>query len=289
MNKDIQIYVADIQASIQRKKHGVWIDATLSEREMLRQINVMLANSPVKGASDFSVSMSEGFGGIRIRDGYSLADISKIARLIHMHGDLAIALVKRLSDVDEVYEAIETGYFGRFDSLADFARQNPNDLPKKLSIDATDDAYQTIAENMEGAGEIFSIVLGDDIHVFAHPPATVIPLARERKKRIVISKDERQNFTKKYGEVGRLLLDRPEITDMEEAERAMEECYQGAYRSLGHFAWDLVQDELSAGWPDIMPYINFDKQGQDFVEDGTVLCFYTSDSKLHVFWHPKHH
>ncbi len=62
------IYVACLASYNNAILHGVWIDATQSEDEIMEEIWSMLENSPEPNAEEYAIHDYEGFGNIPIHE-----------------------------------------------------------------------------------------------------------------------------------------------------------------------------------------------------------------------------
>jgi len=65
MNKDINIYVADLSAYNNGILHGIWINALDEVDEIQDQINAMLEKSPEEYAEEYAIHDYEGFDGAK--------------------------------------------------------------------------------------------------------------------------------------------------------------------------------------------------------------------------------
>ncbi|RUQ93073.1 antirestriction protein ArdA [Legionella septentrionalis] len=116
------IYVACLASYNKAILHGVWIDATQSEDDIMEEIWEMLDNSPEPNAEEYAIHDYEGFGSIKIHEYESISNIVEYASFIQEHGELGLAL---LCDylVDDAQTMLEDHYQGCYDSEVDFSRQ----------------------------------------------------------------------------------------------------------------------------------------------------------------------
>ncbi|XOV77470.1 MAG: antirestriction protein ArdA [Aestuariibacter sp.] len=169
MSHDIQIYVADLAAYNAGYLHGVWIDATLSTDDIQNEIQAMLAKSPVSDAEEYAIHDYEGFEGVSLSEWEGLDSVHQMANFIEEHGALAAGLINHFDDVDTAIKAIDDGYHGCYESLADYAQQVTEDcttIPQHLQyyID-----YESMARDWDMSGDIFTIELvHDELHVFSN-------------------------------------------------------------------------------------------------------------------------
>lgn len=139
------IYVACLASYNNAILHGVWIDATQSEDEIMAEIWSMLDNSPEQNAEEYAIHDYEGFGSIPIHEYESIHNIVEYASFIHEHGELGLALLCDYS-IDDAQTMLEDHYQGCYDSEVDFAQQlfdecYAHQLPDTLSCYFDYDAF----------------------------------------------------------------------------------------------------------------------------------------------------
>ncbi|KTD77896.1 antirestriction protein [Legionella worsleiensis] len=116
------IYVACLASYNNAILHGVWIDATQCEDDIIKEIWEMMDNSPKPNAEEYAIHDYEGFGSIKIHEYESISNIVEYASFIQEHGELGLALLCDYS-VDDAQTMLEDHYQGCYDSEVDFARQ----------------------------------------------------------------------------------------------------------------------------------------------------------------------
>ncbi|MFO8646145.1 antirestriction protein ArdA [Legionella pneumophila] len=116
------IYVACLASYNNAILHGVWIDATQSEDDIMEEIWEMLDNSPEPNAEEYAIHDYEGFGSIKIHEYEGISNIVEYASFIQEHGELGLALLCDYP-VDDAQTMLEEHYQGSYDSEIDFARQ----------------------------------------------------------------------------------------------------------------------------------------------------------------------
>ncbi|HAT1795736.1 TPA: antirestriction protein ArdA [Legionella pneumophila] len=116
------IYVACLASYNNAILHGVWIDATQSEDDIMEEIWEMLDNSPGPNAGEYAIHDYEGFGSMKIHEYEAISNIVEYASFIQEHGDLGLALLSDYS-IDDAQTMLEDHYQGCCDSEVDFARQ----------------------------------------------------------------------------------------------------------------------------------------------------------------------
>ena len=163
-----KIYTADLAAYNAGKLHGAWIDATQDVEVMERDLKAMLAASPMSEPDEYTIFDTDGFEGARIDEGTSLQAVHDLAHLIIEHGRLGAALVTYCDgDTDEASCLLDDGrYLGVWESTADYVQhfmEQTTDIPDHLAMYID---YQAIARDMELNGEIFTINIDGETHVF---------------------------------------------------------------------------------------------------------------------------
>lgn len=116
------IYVACLASYNNAVLHGVWIDATQSEDEIMENIWDMLDNSTEPNAGDYAIHDYEGFGNIKIHEYEAISNITEYASFIEEHGKLGLALLPDYS-IDDARLMLDEHYQGVYDSEVDFAKQ----------------------------------------------------------------------------------------------------------------------------------------------------------------------
>lgn len=82
------IYVACLASYNNAILHGVWIDATQSEDDIMDEIWTMLDSSPESNAEEYAIHDYEGFGNIQIHEYESIYNIVEYASFIQEYGEL---------------------------------------------------------------------------------------------------------------------------------------------------------------------------------------------------------
>ena len=165
-----KIYVADLAAYNAGRLRGAWIDATQEPDEIKAEVQAMLAESPEPVADEHAIHDTDGFEGVYISEWASFEDVHEIALLIQEHGALGAELLNHWNnDVAEVSRLFENGYYlGVFDSVADYVQEiieETTEIPDHLAgyID-----YASMARDMELNGDIFTVALEGEVHIFAN-------------------------------------------------------------------------------------------------------------------------
>ena len=168
MCKEIRIYVADLAAYDNGILHGVWIDATEDLEVIKKQINSMLASSPVEDGEEYAIHDYEGFGGYPVSEYEGIQRVHDIACFIEEHGELGGELLSYYGgDISDAQNAMEEQYNGCYSSLADFAgelTEQTSEIPENLAFYID---YEKMGWDFEYSGDIFTIETAhDEVHVF---------------------------------------------------------------------------------------------------------------------------
>jgi len=161
------IYVACLAAYNNGKLHGAWIDATQEPDAIMEAVQTMLAASPELQAEEWAIHDYEGFYSIRLSEWEGFAEVHAYASFIEAHGQLGADLIAHMDTLELAQTALEDGYAGCHESLADFAQKLTEDttqIPKNLAyyID-----YDRMGRDMEMSGDIFTIETAhDEVHIF---------------------------------------------------------------------------------------------------------------------------
>lgn len=173
-NSQIRIYVASLADYNAGRLLGKWIDAAHSAEAIHAEISAMLKTSAEPIAEEWAIHDYEGFGSLRLGEYESIENVAEVASLIEEHGLIFALLVDhfgRMSDLEEAKRYMEDGYRGAYDRLEDFVTEFVEEcygdvlkgIPDFLRYHID---YEGVARDMELGGEIFTIELDGQIHVF---------------------------------------------------------------------------------------------------------------------------
>ena len=120
--------------------------------------------------TEWAIHDHEGFGGVHISEWASFEEVHEIALLIEEHGALGAELLAHwYNDVDEVRRLFDDGYYlGAFDSVADYVQEITEEtveIPEVLQFYID---FQSMARDMELNGDIFTVELDGQVHIFAN-------------------------------------------------------------------------------------------------------------------------
>lgn len=162
-----RIYVACLAAYNAGHLHGAWID--VEDEDVVRgTIAAMLNVSPVAGAEEFAIHDHDGFGGVNIGEYEHIGRVVEIASFLRERGQLgALALDQLGGSIDDANAALDDGYRGAYESLADYFQELTEETvaipePLRLYID-----YEAMARDAELSGDVFTLrTAHDEVHVF---------------------------------------------------------------------------------------------------------------------------
>lgn len=162
-----RIFVACLAAYNAGRLHGAWIDVE-DEETVGDAITAMLNASPVAGAEEFAIHDHDGFGGVTIGEYEDIGRVVEIASFLRERGQLGALVLDHLGgNIDEASEALDDGYRGAFECLADYFQELTEETvmipePLRLYVD-----YEAMARDAELSGEVFTLrTAHDKVHVF---------------------------------------------------------------------------------------------------------------------------
>jgi antirestriction protein len=164
-----QIYVADLAAYAAGTLHGEWIDATQDADDIKAAIQEMLRASPDPGAEEWAIHDYEGFGGLRLSEFEDLETVSKVANLIQEHGPVFAALVDHYGGtqyLDDAIRAMEEGYQGEYDDVADWAERFAEDTGASMENYQSYIDWERVGRDAELGGDIIALEVDGKVHVF---------------------------------------------------------------------------------------------------------------------------
>jgi len=167
-----RIYVASLSDYNAGRLLGRWIDADLEAEAIHAEIHAMLAESREYPAEEWAIHDYEGFGEWKPREYESIGTVATVAAHIAEHGEVFAALLNHFGgDLEDAKRWIEEGARGCWRSLGEFAEEfigdiyaeEINRLPEfiRYAID-----YDQIGRDMEMGGDIFTLTVGGDLHIF---------------------------------------------------------------------------------------------------------------------------
>jgi antirestriction protein len=162
-----KIYVACLAAYDNGKLHGCWIEANQEPEEIYQAIRAMLNASPEPDAEEWEIHDYEGFGSVQHVNQSGIEKIAELAAFIAEHEALGCAVLEYFDGEIEVAESSLTDdYAGSYDSLANYAQEFTEatiEIPTHLAyyID-----YKAMAHDMELSGDVFTIKLDGQVHIF---------------------------------------------------------------------------------------------------------------------------
>ncbi|PZR32839.1 antirestriction protein ArdA [Caulobacter segnis] len=163
-----RIYVACLAAYNSGRLHGAWIDVGDDLEAVLNAVAQMLAASPEPMAEEYAIHDFEDFGGVELSEYTPMAKVVETAAFLRAHGRLgALAAANFGGDLEQAGEALEEGYLGVFESLADYCQSRTEEtieVPEALRLYID---YEAMARDLELNGEVFTVETGRaEVHVF---------------------------------------------------------------------------------------------------------------------------
>ncbi len=89
-------------------------------------------------------------------------------------------------------------------------------------------------------------------------------------------------FIEEHGEIAGDLLNHFGGS-LDDARKAIEENYQGCYKSLGDYAQELTEDTSQIP-ENLQYYIDYERMGRDMDMSGDIYTIETAHDEVHVFW-----
>ncbi len=166
-----RVYIACLSAYNNGYLHGKWIDCTLGYDNLQEEIQEIFNTSPTPG-DEWAIHDYD-FYGMRIDEWHDLHELCELAEIIveSDNPELFSSVCDHLNVTDPhtVKEFIDDNYQGSYNNLEDYAYQFCDDtdsiqeIPKHLQgyID-----YAAMGRDMEWSGDIFTIELDCELHVF---------------------------------------------------------------------------------------------------------------------------
>lgn len=170
-----RIYVASLSDYNAGKLLGRWIDADRGAEHIWQEIKAMLASSKEMVAEEWAIHDFEGFGALRLEEYDSIDAVAELAEFTTEHGNVFPALVSHfggLSQIEEAKQYLSDGYHGSFKSIEDYVEQFMDDcygdvLSKLPDIIKYHIDYAGIAHDFELGGDIFTLDIDGELHVFS--------------------------------------------------------------------------------------------------------------------------
>lgn len=162
-----RIYVACLAAYNAGYLHGAWIDVE-DEKTLASAITAMLSASPIVGAEEFAIHDYDDFGGVTVEDYEAIGRVVEIASFLREHGQIGALVLDHLGgSIDDANAALDDGYRGAYESLADYFQELTEEtvaIPESLRLYID---YEAIARDAELNGDVFTLRSAhDEIQVF---------------------------------------------------------------------------------------------------------------------------
>lgn len=165
-----RIYVACLAAYNNGVLHGKWIDVDTDLETLQEEIGKVIATSPVKGAEEYAIHDTEGFGPVEVGEYPSLKHVVALADALQTYGrrdnqsDAFLAYldyIGGLAQIDDAVEKFDEAYLGEYDDLASYAEQLYDDLGTEIPeafkyyID-----WKKLGRDMELGSDVFTVDAG---------------------------------------------------------------------------------------------------------------------------------
>ncbi|MGK5627021.1 antirestriction protein ArdA [Streptomyces sp. URMC 123] len=108
-----QIYAACLASYNLGIRHGEWIDATQDPDSIRREIQLMLAASPIPGAEEYAIHDYDDFGGIKLGEYEEIDDLHLIALALDDFPAVVVAHFHGMEvSAEDLYETCEDHFIG---------------------------------------------------------------------------------------------------------------------------------------------------------------------------------
>ncbi len=168
------IYVACLSAYNSGRLHGEWIDATQEPEDIHTQVEAMLKASPVSDAEEWAIHDYSGFCGYPVSEYSSFEDLSEIAQVLDQDddGELLCEIMLHLgggTTLRDAKEFLENNYRGLHKDLEEYAMDWCEDTGMEIPDHLTHYIdYAAMGRDWELSGDIFTLEIGNDMHVFSN-------------------------------------------------------------------------------------------------------------------------
>jgi antirestriction protein len=122
-----KIYVACLSSYNNGILFGEWIECDLGAESIQESIKEMLSKSPMKDAEEWAIHDVDNFYGINISEFENIEKVAQIAEMLEntdYESKLIAEVYQHLSiEPEDVLPWMEDNYYGKYESLADFAEE----------------------------------------------------------------------------------------------------------------------------------------------------------------------
>jgi antirestriction protein len=172
-----KIYVACLAAYNNGKLHGSWIEANQEASGIYQAIAEMLQASPIPSAEEWAIHDYEGFGSLRLHEWEAIERVAQWANFITEHGELGCALLAHYSgSVDAARDTLADQYLGCYANVEEYVQEVTEEsgiVPEHLAYYIN---YEAMACDILLNGDVFTITLGSQVHIFQNHQANQGPL-----------------------------------------------------------------------------------------------------------------
>jgi antirestriction protein len=165
---DRRVYIACLESYNAGSLVGGWIDLDLvQDAEDLET----QAKALIRG-EEWAIHDHEGFLGAKVGEHSNLAEVwelhEQIVDAVESTSEEAVRAAIALFDADRWYEAIDNGaYRGSYNTLAEYAETLAEETGAELGSYARFIDWEAVAREEEISGEINSIRIAGEVHVFS--------------------------------------------------------------------------------------------------------------------------
>lgn len=148
---------------------GDWLDAAVTEDELLAGTGRILATSSEPNAEEWGIFDYDEFGSFRVNEYDDLAIVSAVARGIAEHG-AAFAAWAELHDGDlDMLRGFDDAYLGHFESSVAFADSVIDDYDLDQILDQAVPGWMRAHVQIDREGIVRDIELSGDVHIERAP------------------------------------------------------------------------------------------------------------------------
>lgn len=160
-----RIWVGSLADYNNGRLHGEWIDAAVSDEDLVAAVHRMLATSEEPVAEEYGIFDYDNFGHFKVHEYDRLERVARVARGIAMHGP-AFAAWAELHDGDEtMLDQFEDAYLGEYENPAEWAHGMLLDGGLREALDSAVPEHLRAYITVDSVGWARDAHLGGDIHI----------------------------------------------------------------------------------------------------------------------------
>lgn len=167
-----RIYVASLSDYNAGTLYGRWIFADQHPDTIEAQIRRMLADSSEPDAEEWAIHDYDGFAGYAVHEFADVGHVSAVATLIAEHGPVFAGLLTHFGgDLEQARDYIECAYNGAYQDVGEYAFTMTQDLYADALKGLPDFIrhnidWDAIGRDLELGGDIFTVEVAGEVHVF---------------------------------------------------------------------------------------------------------------------------